>query len=455
MSEQKSVCPLCRGAGFVRRDLPPGDPDFGRALPCSCSRQEIQTRRETLLQELSNLGALSRLTFDSFKSDGYGMQPELRSNLHFAYDICQHYISNLESSPPWLVLMGNYGCGKTHLAAAIANHYIAEGGQPLFVVVPDLLDYLRSTYAPSSAVGYDERFDQVRNASLLILDDLGTQNTTAWAQEKLFQIFNHRYNAQLPTVITTNFTLEDLDIRIRSRMADPALSQVVVIRAPDFRQSGVDQYTSDMSSLPLLAHLNFDNFDLRALDLSETERERIRQVYNTCRRFAGEPSGWLVLVGDYGVGKTHLAAAIANSFQDRGKQALFIVVPDLLDHLRATFNPNSAVSYDKRFEEIRRSALLVLDDLGTQSATPWAQEKLFQLFNYRYMARLPTIITLNSIEHVEPRLLERIMQMKAVGFGNMLELRVPPFHGDRSGGNGASGNGRTVRGGRRRDEFFR
>ena len=55
-------------------------------------------------------------------------------------------------------------------------------------------------------------------------------------------------------------------------------------------------------------------------------------------------------------------------YHERG----FIVVPDLLDHLRATFQPGSAVSYDERFNEVRRARLLVLDDLGTQNATPWA-----------------------------------------------------------------------------------
>ncbi len=56
-----------------------------------------------------------------------------------------------------------------------------------------------------------------------------------------------------------------------------------------------------------------------------------------------------------------------------------MVVPDLLDHLRATFSPSSTVSLDRRFEEVRTTPLLILDDLGTQSATPWAREKLYQI----------------------------------------------------------------------------
>ncbi|OQY33951.1 MAG: hypothetical protein B6243_05985 [Anaerolineaceae bacterium 4572_5.2] len=93
------------------------------------------------------------------------------------------------------------------------------------------------------------------------------------------------------------------------------------------------------------------------------------------------------------------------------QSAIFVVVPDLLDHLRATFSPVAQTSYDKRFEEIRNAPLLVLDDLGTQSATPWAQEKLYQLFNHRYNARLPTIITMADMTDLDPRLKSRLMDV--------------------------------------------
>ncbi len=98
-----------------------------------------------------------------------------------------------------MLVHGPSGAGKTHVAAAIANRCIERGQPALFVVVPDLLDHLRASYSPNSELGYDALIEQVRNAPVLILDDLGTQSSTAWAQEKLFQVLNHRYNAQLPT----------------------------------------------------------------------------------------------------------------------------------------------------------------------------------------------------------------------------------------------------------------
>ena len=136
----------------------------------------------------------------------------------------------------WLTFHGGYGCGKTHLAAAIANHRLNLGHPVLFINTPDLLDHLRGAFGPNSEISYDERFEQVRNAPLLVLDDFGAQSRTPWAQEKLYQILNHRYNERLPTVITTNEKLEAIDERILSRLQDRTVSTVIGIIAPDFRR---------------------------------------------------------------------------------------------------------------------------------------------------------------------------------------------------------------------------
>jgi DNA replication protein DnaC len=141
--------------------------------------------------------------------------------------------------------MGGYGVGKTHLAAAIGNHRLAIGEPVLFQVVPDLLDHLRAAYAPGSEAGYDELFESIRQVPLLILDDLGTQISTQWAQEKLFQLLNHRHNFELPTVITTNNSLDEIGGRLASRMSDPQISTCVTIDAVDFRGGGDNRSRAD------------------------------------------------------------------------------------------------------------------------------------------------------------------------------------------------------------------
>jgi DNA replication protein DnaC len=414
---------MCGGAGYLREDVPVGHPRFGKLVPCRCQLPQIEARRMADLRAVSNLDALSRYTFATFLPEGVGLIEEKRKNLRRVYEAALGFA---EEPRGWLVLLGGYGCGKTHLAAAIANEQIARGQLALFVVVPDLLDHLRSTYSPQSAIPYSERFQQVRDAPLLILDDLGTQSSTPWAQEKLFQIFNHRYNARLPTVITSNTELEAIDIRIRSRLVDLDLVQMYTILAPDFRGGGADHVSSELSSLSLHADQTFETFSLRERELDSDQVTSLEQALTFARNYAGHPEDWLLLTGGYGCGKTHLAAAIANERVSQGHAALFVVVPDLLDHLRATFAPNSPVPYDRRLEEIRTVPLLVLDDLGTHSATPWAQEKLYQIFNHRYNARLPTVITASDDAHIDERLKSRLFDR---GRCTNLRIDAPSYRG--------------------------
>ncbi len=359
------------------------------------------------MRNISNIEALGHYTFSTFHPEGFGINHLKRLTLTTAYNRAKEFAQKPQG---WLVLLGGYGCGKTHLAVAIANERIQQGKSALFVVVPDLLDHLRATYGPHSTATYDERFEQIRSAPLLILDDLGTQATTSWAQEKLFQLFNYRYSTRLPTVITSNQRLEEIDRRIRSRMVDPALSTIITIQAPDFRQTGTEAI-SELSTLSQHADKTFETFDLRNNELPREQAENLRQAFNLAQNYAEQPEDWILFTGPYGCGKTHLAAAIANRYSEQGHAALFVVVPDLLDHLRAAFNPNAITPYDKRFEEVRNAPLLVLDDLGTQSATPWAEEKLYQLFNYRYNGRLPTIITMADTTRLDPRLKSRLLDV--------------------------------------------
>lgn len=392
----------------MRREAAVGSPDFGKLYPCVCQLDDVQSQRAQELRRISNLETMARYTFDTFVPEGHSLNPETRRNLRRAFELAREFATQLRG---WLIMVGNYGCGKTHLAAAIANQRIAHGHLALFVNVPDLLDHLRATYSPSSPVTYDQRFETIRSAPLLILDDLGTENATSWAKEKLYQILNHRYNAQLPTVITTNHRLEEIDARLLSRMNDQNFCQIYTIQAPDFRGSGL-MGQSGLSTLDLHREQTFESFEERE-DLSAEERQNLRQAVRLAQEYVERPQAWLLFTGDHGCGKTHLAAAIANYRLVQGYAVLFITVPDLLDHLRATFSPSSPVSYDRRFEELRTAPLLVLDDLGTHSATAWAKEKLYQLFNYRYAARLPTVITssltLEELEQQDSRLFSRLI----------------------------------------------
>jgi DNA replication protein DnaC len=415
----EEICPVCKGAGFVHPLLASGQPDFSRVVPCQCQKKELESKKLRYLQRYSNLGSLSRLTFDNLSPKGRRGDAISQERFSHIYQIARKFGDNPKG---WLVFLGPAGCGKTHLACAIANHRL-NLGQPVFYVgAADLLDHLRAAFSPTSDATYDELFEQVKNTPLLVLDDLSVESATPWAKEKLEQLFSYRFNLRLATVITTDVALEKFDERIGGHFTDSEFCQICILEQELLLKH------SDSLQLELLRSMTFDKFDYKRLNLSSEQRQNLRQAFDLAQEFARSPEGWLIFQGVNGCGKTHLAAAIANYRQAQSKPALFIVVADLLDHLRSTFSPESKTSYDEFFEQVKQCPLLILDDFGEQSATPWAQEKLYQLINYRYNARLPMVVTTClSLDEIETRISSRMVDPKLSLVFNII---APDYRGD-------------------------
>jgi DNA replication protein DnaC len=151
-NEGDTSCSICQGAGWLANAVPLGHPLFGVLTPCACTEAERARRRKLALYELSNLAPFHGKTFASFNVFVPGLRPVVPRVLAYA-----------QQPDGWLSLLGPYGVGKTHLAAAIAHEVLARDEPVLFVVAPDLLDHLRTTFGPQSTVSYDERFTLVRD----------------------------------------------------------------------------------------------------------------------------------------------------------------------------------------------------------------------------------------------------------------------------------------------------
>ncbi len=183
-----------------------------------------------------------------------------------------------------------------------------------------------------------------------------------------------------------------------------------------------------LSNIGRLGNLRFENFNAagneKAKFMTPQERDSLRKAFEVCEEFARSHTGWLLLEGGYGCGKTHLAAAIANHAVSRGVPTLFITVPDLLDSLRFAFH-DLETTFEKRFAEIRTAHLLILDDFGTQSATAWSQEKIFQIMNYRYINKLPTVVTTHlMLDAFESRVRSRLQDSELV---KHLKISAPDY----------------------------
>ncbi|MFH0847602.1 MAG: ATP-binding protein [Chloroflexota bacterium] len=415
-----TTCPICNGAGFIYADVKAGHPDFGRALPCRCLKTETDKEGESRLLRYSNLGALARLTFDRLNPQGKGKNPVDQEEFREAFKAAQEYA---QSPRGWFVISGPSGSGKTSLAVAIANARLTLGQPALYLTVPELLERLRSAFSSDDEPRQDTFLERVRDAPFLVLDDLGVQSGTPWAKEKIDLLVNHRFVNELPTVVVTAVPIEELGDRLSTRLTNPELCHTYTIGS---KQSSLSYGWG--SEFTREKEMTFEKFDWKRVNLPSEKRENLKFVFDAVVGFARSPDGWLVLQGVNGCGKTHLAASIANYRYREKKPALFIVVPDFLDHLRSTFSPESAVTYDELFESVKKTPLLILDDFAEESSTPWAQEKLYQVINYRYNSRLATVVTTSkSLEEIDDRISSRLAD---ASISTVLNITAPDYRSD-------------------------
>lgn len=153
------------------------------------------------------------------------------------------------------------------------------------------------------------------------------------------------------------------------------------------------------------------------------ETPATKAAVTACKRFCDDVKNnpkaqGLMLMGGYGTGKTHLAVAILRETAEAGIPGMFVVVPDLLGKMRASFDRKDGKA-DELVTTAKNAPLLVLDDLGAENPRPWVVELVYVLINHRYEHMLPTVITTNySGKELEAVFGRRIMSRLA-------EMTVP------------------------------
>lgn len=208
---------------FVLADVDVGHPDFGKAIPCpKCGpavRQAALRRMSRLSPEMQELG-----------------WHDIASTPNNA-DIIKA-LRRLVAAPSWfLTLLGPNGRGKTHMLTVMLNEAIRAGHSGLYLTTADFLDDLRDTFHPKADNAYSRVFDTAMRVQVLVLDEFDRYNPTPWAEEKIFQLVEHRWRngRELLTAFASNAEVSEIHPYIRSRMQDHT-SCLFTLQGPDMRR---------------------------------------------------------------------------------------------------------------------------------------------------------------------------------------------------------------------------
>lgn len=215
------TCPACKDTGFIG------------SRRCKCHNDLLKDIERS---NLAKIAPIEDCTFETFDTRYYpeqvmenGISP--RDKAEKIKNSCSRYAINFSRASKNIMFMGGTGLGKTHLSLAIANVVINKGYSVVYGTAQNILSDLQNeNFGRDDNLRYYER--AVLNCDLLILDDLGTEFKSNYTVACLYNIINTRLSAKLPTIISTNFTLDELeekyDQRITSRITGE-YSQLILV----------------------------------------------------------------------------------------------------------------------------------------------------------------------------------------------------------------------------------
>lgn len=176
---------------------------------------------EAMLKRAGLVGWLGRATFENYETrPDWPESAEVKSKV-MAY--CAGLVDGtIPRSQNWLILCGSFGGGKSHLAAAVVHEMLNAGQRPAcFRSWPAYLERIKASWEREKRGGYrdddgpteteSDIAGELQNGKVIVIDDLDKKAATEWTKSTLYSVINHRYNAELPTILTFNYGPGEVD----------------------------------------------------------------------------------------------------------------------------------------------------------------------------------------------------------------------------------------------------
>lgn len=205
-SETPSGCPVCAESAQKIRDEEQAE---------ELRKQMARDRLERRLGAAMIPPRFAGKSFDDYRATGKQAK---------VLDVCREYAENFRdhyNAGRCLLLVGNVGTGKTHLASAIAEHIIREhGAMAVYRTLHSLMQYVKGSFDNHSEYTEAQAYEALVSPQLLIIDEIGSTKQTEFEQATLFNVINGRYEQQVPTLVISNLMPTELEKALGDRVMD-------------------------------------------------------------------------------------------------------------------------------------------------------------------------------------------------------------------------------------------
>lgn len=213
-TKPRFVCQICSDTGSVNMKV------------CSCLKKLLITENI----KSSGIGSLiEKQSFENFDIERYKDEPELYEHMKRNVSLARGFAKSFGNPYGNLLIMGKTGVGKTHISTAVAKEVIEQGYNVIYDSSQNIVsdfenDRFKSGYGP-----YEPKAEKYLECDLLIIDDLGTEFVNQFTISCLYNLINTRQNRALPTVVSTNLTIEELINKYEGRISSRLLGAGVTV----------------------------------------------------------------------------------------------------------------------------------------------------------------------------------------------------------------------------------